>query len=428
MRVLGKFYNRTWTAAALIAAMWVSSTAVEARRDRGLGTAIGIGSGLLLLNEAAKAMNQQKDGSTPGPRRAKGGSSGEGKDTPSARQPTQPSASDLRNYAQAEAERQQIDLANRMESDRNVDAAVNAFIADLKRRHQQLLGGRVNVGVASGLNINEVTAGQIKAAAEEAYKQAHLYDFERFAGEMWTRDRLIVFVLRHARRSLAPYYNGAGAKGPSMADLKDVFAKSARDVNSRALETAELIGVSHSFDRLIRTIYENSDRADESLWTTGADGRYERMMSTVIDAVPRQMFSSGDQPQTSDSLGLERQFQFRFRARRTLYDCLSANYPDLVAGRGTVTASITQSATAADSSSANRGARMDGSQSAMVVAVSNGVWKRTEAHVSDVCHGSVQTIAKMASRGEMRPQPARFDNAPAGNRTNLVPLRLPGAQ
>jgi hypothetical protein len=434
MRVLNKFHNQwSWAAIALITAGTLWSSTAEARRDRGLGTAIGIGSGLLLLNEAAKAMNQQKGGDAAGPRRSKGGGSkGEPSDGRSPQQAGQqaPNSSDLRNYVQAEAERQQIELANRMESDRNVDAAVNAFIVDLKKRHQQLLGGRANVGVASGLNINEVTAGQIRAAAEEAYKQAHLYDFERFAGEIWTRDRLMVFVLRNARRSIAPYFNGAGAKGPSMADLTDVLVRSARDVNSRALETAELIGVSHSFDRFIRTIYENSDRADESLWTTGADGRYERMMSGVIDRVPRQLFSSNDQLQSSDPLGLERQFQFRFRARRTLYDCLAANYPGLIAGQSAVPASLTQGGST-DQSTTVRGARIDSpTQGATMVTISNDVWKRAESHVANACREGVQTVAKMAAGGEMRPQPARFDNAPPAVRSDrdLVPLRLPGAQ
>src|SRR5262245_61184638 len=142
MRVLRKFHNHwSWMAAALVAAMAVSSTAAEARRNRDIGTAIGIGSGLLLLNEAAKAMNQQKGGGgTTAPRRSKGGGDTETGQDRGQQQPSQQiqSSSDLRNYAQAEAERQQIELANRMESDRNVDAAVNAFIADLKKRHQQL--------------------------------------------------------------------------------------------------------------------------------------------------------------------------------------------------------------------------------------------------------------------------------------------------
>lgn len=433
MRVLNKFHNHwSWAAVALLTVGTIWPSAAEARRDRGLGTAIGIGSGLLLLNEAAKALNQ-KGGDVTGPRRSKGGAakgeSGDGGSPQQAGQQT-PSSADLRNYVQEQAERQQIELANRMESDRNVEAAVNAFIVDLKKRHQQLLGGRANVGVASGLNINEVTAGQIKAATEEAYKQAHLYDFERFAGEIWTRDRLMVFVLRNARRSIPPYYNGAGAKGPSMADLTDVLIRSAREVNSRAMETAELIGVSHSFDRLIRVIYENSDRADESLWTIGADGRYERMMSGVIDRVPRQQFSAGDQSQASDPLGLERQFQFRFRARRTLYDCLSANYPALIAGQGSIPASMTPGGAKTDQSTADRGARIDAPQGATMVTISNDVWKRAEAHVGNVCREGVQTVAKMAASGEMRPQPARFDNAPAASRSDrdLVPLRLPGAQ
>jgi hypothetical protein len=73
-----------------------------------------------------------------------------------------------------------------------------------------------------------------------------------------------VQILREAKQGIEPYFKGVGAKGPSMADLKDVFAKSATAVYARALELAEIVGVSHSFDRFIRAIYENSDRVPET--------------------------------------------------------------------------------------------------------------------------------------------------------------------
>jgi hypothetical protein len=189
MRVLKAFHKPlSCLAVALFATGVLLPGQVEAQRRRDIGTAIGVGAGLLMLNEAAKGMKQRKQDAPSTQRRPQQGADGDApKSSKRSDQPTGAQAqnsSELRNYAQAEAERQQIEAANRMESDRNVETAVDAFITDLRRRHEGLLGGRANVRVATGLNINEVTAGQIKAAVEEAYKQAHLYEFERFAGEV----------------------------------------------------------------------------------------------------------------------------------------------------------------------------------------------------------------------------------------------------
>ena len=110
--------------------------------------------------------------------------------------------------------------------------------------------------------LNQVTAGQVKVSIEDAYEKANLREFEKYTGELWTRDRLLVRTLRYATKNLGPYFEGVGAKGPSMDDLKDLFAKSAHEVFAKALETNEIIGVSKSFDRFIRTIYEYSDTGD----------------------------------------------------------------------------------------------------------------------------------------------------------------------
>lgn len=289
---------------------------------------------------------------------------------------------------------------------------------------------------------------------EDAYKLGNLQEFERYSGELWTRDRLIVFVLRHARKSIPSYYDGAGARGPSMTDLKDVFAKSARSVHARAFETAEIIGVSHSFDRFIRTIYENSDRADGNLWTTGADGRYERLMSSFIDSVPRRQLISDAPGQAGDALGLERQFQFRFRARRTLYDCVSAHYPEFVGtrpGATTVAASYAPRGLPGATAVSTRGASIvetaprpaaaeEAARASVAPPTATGVdaaasehaWKRLEARVAQACGGRMPSLVKMAIGGEIRPQPARFDNYQEGGSgqrgRELIPARLPGVQ
>jgi len=81
----------------------------------------------------------------------------------------------------------EIKRAKQQEDDRNVDLAVKFLLSHIEYKHQELRGQRVNVKVSTGSNINQVTAGEIKRAAEDAYKQGRLYEFERFAGELWTR-------------------------------------------------------------------------------------------------------------------------------------------------------------------------------------------------------------------------------------------------
>ena len=112
-----------------------------------------------------------------------------------------------------------------------------------------------------------------------------------------------------------------------MKEIDELFARSASKVYSSALEVAEVVGVSLSFDRFIRAMYEYSDHADERLWAPGADGRYEKLATNLIDQVPREKFIQEGTGLASDPLGMQRQFLYRFRARRALYDCLSAKYP-----------------------------------------------------------------------------------------------------
>src|SRR5262245_20652555 len=71
-----------------------------------------------------------------GSRRGEGSGADNSNQTNSAQQ----NLTDSRNFARAEAERQQIEAANRMESDRNVESAVGNFIEDLRNRHRKLLG------------------------------------------------------------------------------------------------------------------------------------------------------------------------------------------------------------------------------------------------------------------------------------------------
>lgn len=436
--------------AALASSALLVPTSARADR-RGVGTAIGIGAGLLLMNEAAKAMQGKQQVPQRRPKGdGSGGSGGGGTASSNRDKPAegpQVSFSDVKRMTQVRNEISEIKRAKQQEDDRNVDLAVKTILKYIDCKHQELRGAnlwlclqqqgdKVAMKVSTGANINQITAGEIKRAVEDSYKQGRLYEFERFAGELWTRDRLTVRLIRHAQVRLDPYFDGVGAKGPSMSDLTDLFSKSARDVYAKALEVAEIIGVSHSFDRFIRTIYEYSDRADASLWTVGADGKYERLVTNYINAVPVELFLLTAGTHGGDNQGLEKQFQFRFRARRALYDCMAANYSDLV--------NANPQSMHVSKADATRGAKLERTQNVETGAIKTPAtleafeevpvaWRRAETQMSSVCRSTLQRITLDATAGKIAPVPSRWDNAAdneRGGRTEnaVQPARLQNPQ
>jgi hypothetical protein len=408
----------------LIAGLAIPAAPVQAGDPFGGGL---IGGALNQLNRAARGINPHGGGGHRSHSRERGEEDSASRSQTSAANPD--NQQDAKNYAMALAEWQERERTARLERERNVDAAVSEFIGTLEEWHHRLrANNNANVRVSSGLNINQVTAGEVKKAIEDAYSAARLGDFERHAGEMWTRDRLMVRILRRAEAQLDPYFRGVGVKGTSMEDLKQLFESAAKHVHARALETAEIIGVSYSFDRFIQTIYENSDRADENLWTLGADGQYERLVSTAINSVPRKRFILDDKAQIGDSLGLTRQFQYRFRARRAVYDCLSAHYLDMVNGsadgHAVIPASVQTNATgkakpepgahAGQPTQAPRMAKLPGRDllSTLGAGEVDGAWMRANAFVKEECLGPVKEIAEASNNDQIKPIPARWNLAP----------------
>jgi hypothetical protein len=340
---------------------------------------------------------------------------------------------DAKNAAAAVAEYQEMERAKQLERGRNVDLALNEFISLLKDYHKQILHRDVNVEAATGLNINQVTTGELRRGAEDAYKNARLYEFERYAGELWTRDRLLVRIIQQSETGLKPYFEGVGAKGPSMAEINDLFARSAIQVHSKALEISEIVGVSLSFDRFIRAMYENSDRT-EGLWARGtneqADGLYERLATTLIDTQPREMFIQDGAGLASDPLGLERQFQYRFRARRALYDCLTAHYSDFVTKASTgkpIEAAFNEKSAPSAAGSATKGLLPEpapnslaagstktadaepATPTAMSLPGVEDVSMRAQSYISQYCRDSTLSVANLARQGKIEPISTRVD-------------------
>jgi hypothetical protein len=389
---------------SLAAAMFVAglSNAAEAQ-NRGVGTVIGIGAGLLLLNEAAKAMQQQPQR----PQNRPSGGSGNKEDAPS-RKSAEQRLQEVKAYAAAFEEARELDRSRRQEAERDVDGAVTLFVGALKEQHRQNKSGR-DAEIRSSFSINQVTEGEVRRILDEAYNVGRLFEFEKLAGEMWTRDRLMVRVLRVSERELAAYFRGVGVRGTSKDDLRAIFEQAAKRVYAQAVELAEIIGVSYSFDRFIRTIYENSDDVPQSLWTMGADGHYERLVSSTIDTIPREVFvaNQGDQSIAGDPLGLERHFLFRFRARRAVYDCISTNYRDIVHGNGG--AQTIEASARAKSSSGGTGAPPAETEASLVETPI--AWRRTQEFTGRMCQTMLTQVATEAKDGRLAPKPARWDSS-----------------
>lgn len=403
---------------------------VEAKK-RGAGAFVsGLVGGLIggaIINEMTRgekesSQGRKQQGSSGG---GSGGSRGESQDTIEARKRANA------NAAQLEAAMWEIYLNETIEKNRNVDAAITEFIELLEQEHRVLRkSSDANVRVSTGPNINQVTAGEIRVSIERAYTEAQLTDFDSLTGELWTRDRLLVQILHEARTGILPYFQGVGAKGPDVANLQQVFKEAAATVYARALELSDIIGVSFSFDRFIRTIYENSDRAPQGLWTVGADLHYERLLTRVINGVDQEHFSllkPASPAAITQGQRLAQLFQFRFRARRTLYDCLAASYLDLTGGGGSGGVQIPIQA--ATPIGGERGVRVEvtdrmpiitptaagqdgpGAAFAATAGSSTEVWKRTQQFVGDKCRTSTVDLAMSTQTTALKPISARWNSA-----------------
>jgi hypothetical protein len=312
------------------------------------------------------------------------------------------------------AARKNSDNNDNIESMRNVAAAIQDFIAELKKRHQKLAEDTARSRGTPRNDINQITEGEIRLSVEKAYQESHLTDFEALAGEIWTRDRLQVQILLEAQKGIVPYFNGVGAKGPDLNNLQDVFKESAIIVYGRALELAEIVGVGRSFDHFIRTIYENSDQAPVGLQTVGADLQYEHMVTRVINDVDRDFFAIerlDNQKTATLSARLSQQFSFRFRSRRALYDCIAANYVSLVTDGSVQQAQYSKG-------QGQNGLLASGTiRRGNVITVADSsdsteeVMKRTRAFVGKTCKEMTRPVAQNAVATGLHPIPARTDLA-----------------
>ena len=178
---------------------------------RGIGGIIGIGAAAVILNEAAKAMNKELRHSRGHRSRDADDDDGDNASGRHGGPDPETAARIARQLYVLQKELEEIERAKQMERDRNVDMAVKEFINILIQRHKEINTGD-SVRATRG-ELNQVTAGQVKVSIEDAYEKANLREFEKYTGELWTRDRLLVRTLRYATKNRAPTSKASAPRG-----------------------------------------------------------------------------------------------------------------------------------------------------------------------------------------------------------------------
>jgi len=241
-------------------------------------------------------------------------------------------------------------IAAREDAARNVDKAIAGFIGaltDWDAELRSLSRGNTKLAVKAATNgeLTEVTEDEIRHLVDNAYKARGLKIFE-VDGEIWTKQRLQVMIINKAKESLWPFYNGVGAKGPGVEQLARVFNEAANQIYQFAMETNELLGVSSSFDRLSRTIYEATNESDsnqaqsaenlsksedvvEAFFNHALKVKASNAATTAAAADGQAVSPEATQSLLMDDLS----FALRYRARRTTFDCINFIYPKLTEGK-----------------------------------------------------------------------------------------------
>jgi hypothetical protein len=310
------------------------------------------------------------------------------------------------------------------DQERDVDAAIVAFIDKLKIEHEALwANARSKAEVANLDEINAITEVDIRQSLDAAYLTNKLVAFDAFSAELWTRERLLVQVLREAMHRIEPYFDGVGAKGPTRQDVETVLSQAAGAIYTRAFEVNELLGLAQSFDRFSRTIYERTDEADLQLASSAqkfaaAEDHFESFVSRELEITRRKqaeaiqlaLMQTSPDEQTVEKVDMvDHEFIVRYRARRVLFDCLDRGYAEIIEPAGdaagktseTALASSTDGSNAADTSAAN-------AQPANRTVVSSvesepGLGQKVNAYMRSVCSPSIGQLVN----DEIAPIPAR---------------------
>ncbi len=209
----------------------------------------------------------------------------------------------------------------RQDRERNVEQAVNSFIS--------VIASRTDSKVVRTASTNEITKQNVTAAVEAEYERAGLARFEQFGADLWTRERLTVEVIDRGTMMIEPYYDGVAQRGLSKEDLNTIFSKSAALSYAIAMETAELIGVEQSYDRLIHAIYENAPSSEDGSIQKAiddAEGSFDRLWKGASPIAATSVVQSRPAGQTAADNEADYGLSKRYRVKRVLLDCVAEGY------------------------------------------------------------------------------------------------------
>lgn len=164
----------------------------------------------------------------------------------------------------------------------------------------------------------DATAHGIEQSLLRAIKSAKLDEFERFAAESWTSERIRVLVLERVYNDLDPLFRGTTRGNVPMADLDSLVQRAAEAVYRRVFETSELLAANRASNQFIQRLYQATSGRVEDRTRDIADSLVKRGSAPVLARYEVMMRND------------DNSFAHRYRAQRVVYDCLSANMERIV--------------------------------------------------------------------------------------------------
>jgi hypothetical protein len=187
------------------------------------------------------------------------------------------------------------------EDDRDYTGALDRVVLRLSRSQDKALA-----------TAGDASASGIEQALIRAIKDTNLDQFERFASESWTTDRIRKLVLDRVFNNLDPLLKGQTRGQVRMQDIEPVIQSAAAAIYRRIFETSELLATNRAANQFIQNLYQK----------TG--GRVDERTREIADSLVRRgsttMLARYEDLLSSD---LDNSYAYHYRAHRIVYDCLS---------------------------------------------------------------------------------------------------------
>jgi hypothetical protein len=159
----------------------------------------------------------------------------------------------------------------------------------------------------------DVTEHAIEQALVEAFKNAKLDTFERFASENWTTERLRVKVLDIVDTELDHLLVGTNRGNVPMQQLNELIQHAAEKTYARIFELSELLAANRESAQFVQRLYQTHGSLVDNQLREAAEPMIFKAANAAIAPFEVAM------RQDSNSYALH------YRAERIVYDCLSEN-------------------------------------------------------------------------------------------------------